>query len=311
MSTKNCLLLGGGGFIGSHLADELLNKGYKVTIFDKFNFSKNNIQHIISNLNIIEGDFNNKIDLKNSLKNINYIFHLVSSTLPATSNQNPVYDVESNVVSTLNLFQECIFRKIKKVVFISSGGTVYGIPEIVPIPETHPRKPICSYGITKKIIEDYLYLYNKMYELDYVVFRLSNPYGERQSPMLSQGVIPIFLRKIHYNKEIEIWGDGNIIRDFIYIKDAVKVVANSIDTNTTEKIFNVGSGIGQSLNSVLEIMNKVTGKLPKTAFKKSREIDVEKNILDISLVKKTFKWQPETSIENGIGYTYDYIKQNY
>ncbi|MBM4159437.1 MAG: NAD-dependent epimerase/dehydratase family protein [Ignavibacteria bacterium] len=311
MSTKNCLLLGGGGFIGSHLADELLNKGYKVTIFDKFNFSKNNIQHIINNLNIIEGDFNNKIDLKKSLKNINYIFHLVSSTLPATSNQNPVYDVESNVVSTLNLFQECIFRKIKKVVFISSGGTVYGIPEIVPIPETHPRKPICSYGITKKIIEDYLYLYNKMYELDYVVFRLSNPYGERQSPMLSQGVIPIFLRKIHYNKEIEIWGDGNIIRDFIYIKDAVKVVANSIDTNTTEKIFNVGSGIGQSLNSVLEIMNKVTGKLPKTAFKKSREIDVEKNILDISLVKKTFKWQPETSIENGIGYTYDYIKQNY
>ncbi len=134
---ETCLIYGGGGFIGSHLSDSLLEKGYAVTVFDKLNFSKKNILHIIDKINIIEGDFNNEIDIKNSLKGIDYIYHFVSSTLPANSNDNPTYDVETNLISSLRLFKECLNKNNKKVIFLSSGGTVYGEPDIIPITESH------------------------------------------------------------------------------------------------------------------------------------------------------------------------------
>ena len=195
-SKEKCLVLGGGGFIGSHLSEGLIKAGYFVVVFDKLNFSKRNIEHIKSNISVIEGDFNNEIDVKKSLEDIDYVFHLVSSTLPASSNQNPIYDVETNLISSLMLFDESIKKNVKKIIFISSGGTVYGIPNNIPIKEDNPRHPICSYGIIKKTIEDYLFMYNLLHGLDYNVFRLSNPYGERQNPLGMQGAIPVFLRKI-------------------------------------------------------------------------------------------------------------------
>ncbi len=210
-------------------AINFLKKNYYVTIFDKLNFSRINLAHNLSKIKIIEGDFNNEVDIKNSLKNIDIVFHLVSSTLPANSNENPVYDVETNLISSLKLFEECIQHKIKKVVFISSGGTVYGVPDKTPIIESHPLNPICSYGIIKKAIEDYLFMFNKIYGLSYNVFRLSNPYGERQNPYVAQGVIPVFLSKIIQNQKIEIWGDGEVTRDYIYIKDAVELLVKSLN----------------------------------------------------------------------------------
>ncbi|MCE1166028.1 MAG: NAD-dependent epimerase/dehydratase family protein, partial [Bacteroidetes bacterium] len=227
----NCIIYGGGGFIGSHLAEELLANGYNVTVFDKLNFSKINIYDVAGNIDIIEGDFNNETELLSSLEGIDYVFHLVSSTLPASSNENPVYDVETNLVSTLRLLQDVNRKKVKKFIFISSGGTVYGLPETVPIKETHPRRPVCSYGIIKKTIEDYLSMYKYLYGLDYTVFRLSNPYGERQNPMYAQGVIPVFIKKFINNEKIVIWGDGEVKRDFIYIKDAVKPMVAALKYN--------------------------------------------------------------------------------
>ena len=193
---KKTIIYGGGGFIGSHIAEGLIAEGHDVTIFDKLNFDKRNINHLGKKIKVLEGDFHNEIELKESIRNAGIVFHLVSSTLPASSNQNPVYDAETNLISTLRLLGECVKHKIEKVIFISSGGTVYGIPEELPIKESHHRRPICSYGIIKKTIEDYLYMYNKLYNLDYNVFRLSNPYGERQNPFVAQGVIPVFLRKM-------------------------------------------------------------------------------------------------------------------
>src|SRR6187401_2208197 len=123
MSRKGmCIVYGGGGFIGSHLCEELLKNNYDVTIFDKINFSKKNIDHFIDDVRIIEGDFNNEIDIRTSLTGCDYVFHLISSTLPANSNDNPIYDVETNLISSLRLFKECVERNIKKVVFLSSGG---------------------------------------------------------------------------------------------------------------------------------------------------------------------------------------------
>lgn len=310
-SKEKCLVLGGGGFIGSHLSEQLIDAGYYVVIFDKLNFSKRNIEHIKSNVSIIEGDFNNEIDIKRSLKDIDYVFHLVSSTLPASSNQNPIYDVETNLISSLMLFNESLKNNIRKIIFISSGGTVYGIPNDIPIKEDHPRHPICSYGIIKKTIEDYLYMYNLFYGLDYNVFRLSNPYGERQNPLSMQGAIPVFLRKIVKNEQIEIWGDGNVTRDYIYIKDAVEVLVRSLKIDSKEKVFNLGSGKGESLNQLIDIMKEITGKEIEPKYEEARKLDVLVNILDVDLVESVFNCKPSTDLETGITKTYNYIKEYY
>lgn len=308
---KNSIIFGGGGFIGSHLCEELLKLGHNVTIFDKLNFSKINVIHLKKMVKIIEGDFNNKSDLKSSLKNIDYVFHLVSSTIPAMSNLNPVYDVESNLVSSLNLLNLCVRMKIKKVIFISSGGTVYGKPITKLIGENHPSRPICSYGIIKKTIEDYLYLFKNNYGLDYCVFRLSNPYGERQNPFLAQGAVTVFLYKAFKGQIIEIWGDGNVIRDYIYIKDIISVIASFPDRILKTNIFNLSSGKGVSLNHLLNLTREISGKKIKVKYEESRKTDLPRNILDNSLAKKEFHWKPEIGLRKGMEITYNYIKKTY
>ncbi|MGB9696459.1 MAG: NAD-dependent epimerase/dehydratase family protein [Ignavibacteria bacterium] len=308
MDKGKVVVFGGGGFIGSHLCEELLKAGYRVVIFEKLNFSRRNISSFISSVEIIEGDFSNEIDLKRTLKGTDYVFHLVSSTLPANSNENTIYDVETNVVSTLKLLNEVIAAKIRKLIFISSGGTVYGIPSTLPIKEEFSGYPICSYGIVKRTIEHYLYLYKWLYNLDYYVFRLSNPYGERQNPNLNQGAISVFLWKMLQDKEIEIWGDGTITRDYIYIKDAVEVFVKSLQVSVPAHTYNVGSGRGITLNELLRVISEVSGIEPKVVYKKGRKIDVPVNILDITHIKKDFQWSPKTRLEEGIQKTIQYYK---
>lgn len=303
----NCIVYGGGGFIGSHLCDKLLSEGYNVTVFDKLNFSKKNISHLTGKVKVIEGDFNNETDIQNSLKEIDYVFHLVSSTLPSSSNDNPEYDAETNLISSLKLFKESVQHKIKKIIFLSSGGTVYGIPDEIPVKESYSSNPICSYGIIKKTIEEYLFLFKNLYGLNYCVFRLANPYGERQNPFASQGVIPVFLKKVIDNDSIEIWGDGEIIRDYIYIKDAADVLSKSLSIDSDIALFNLSTGKGYSLNELISIISKVTGKKLNVKYSKARKIDVPVSILDNSLVKKTFAWSPKTPIEEGIRITHDYL----
>lgn len=303
----NCIVYGGGGFIGSHLCDKLIADGYNVTVFDKLNFSKKNIAHLTGKVKIIEGDFNNESDLQNSLTGIDYVYHLVSSTLPSSSNDNPEYDAETNLISSIKLFKECVEQKIRKVIFLSSGGTVYGIPKEIPVKESYNSNPICSYGIIKKTIEEYLFLFKNLYGLNYYVFRLANPYGERQNPFSSQGVIPVFLKKAIDNEKIEIWGDGKIVRDYIYIKDAAAVLSKSLSIESEFSVFNLSNGKGYLLNELIGIIGEVTGKKLNVSYLEARKIDVPVSILDNSLVKGTFGWTPETRLEDGIRFTYNYL----
>lgn len=305
---KKCIILGGAGFIGSHLADLLLHKGYEVVIFDKINCFKGNIEHLLKKVKFIEGDFNNDIDLKNALKGIDYVYHFVSTTLPQSSNLNPFYDVESNVLGSIKLFQECINQSIKKIIFLSSGGTVYGSPQYIPIDENHPLNPLCSYGITKITIEKYLFLFNYLYNLDYCIIRLSNPFGERQNPNVPQGVISVFLKKVFTGETIEIWGDGSIVRDYIYISDVSDALVKVIEKDTPQKIYNVSSSQGYSLIEILENIEKVTNIKPKVIFtNKQRKFDTLVNILDNTSFKIDFNWNPRISIKTGIEKTWNWI----
>lgn len=305
---KKCIIFGGGGFIGSHLAEELITKGYNVRIFDIKNFNKRNLSHFIESIEIFEGDFNNHIDIKTSLQNIDYVFHLVSSTTPSISMANPLYDIETNLISSVNLLQECIkLGTIQKIIFISSGGTVYGIPQEIPISESHPTLPICSYGIIKNTIEHYCMLYQRLYGLKCKIFRISNPYGERQNPKGKQGVIPIFLNKILLGQKIEIWGDGEVIRDYVYIKDVVNLLVKSLALEVPNSIYNVGSGHGLSLNELIRIMEEVTNTNANVKYLEKRSFDVPCNILDNTLAKTEYFWEPKMDIQSGINILKSYL----
>ena len=161
------LIIGGGGFIGSHLADELLRAGHSVRIFDRPNLKRYREFLPDESCEWIDGDYANQEDLKRVIPGSDVVIHLVSTTLPKSSNDNPIYDVETNLVGTLRLLEISRSSGVKKILFISSGGTVYGVPESVPISESHPTNPICSYGICKLTIEKYLRLFNQLHGLDY------------------------------------------------------------------------------------------------------------------------------------------------
>lgn len=299
------LVLGGSGFIGSHLSELLVALGHEVAIFHQAGGLVNNLLKIERELEIIEGDFNNPLALEKAVKNAEVVVHLVSATLPGNSLLNPAYDVQMNVISSIQLFDQCVKAGVRKVVFISSGGTVYGIPQQDVISESHPLNPISPYGISKLAIEKYLAMYHYHFGLDYTVLRLSNPYGPRQDSLRGQGVIAAWIHQISENEPIEIWGDGLVVRDYLYIADAVNAIHLAITKQSDCKVFNVGSGVGYSLLDLHELLERQLEKNIKINFREMQKIDVPVNVLDISLISKNFDWYPSKGIVDGLQASWD------
>ena len=298
---KRCLVLGGRGFIGSHLVDALLNRGYHVRCFDRPHIAPLGDAHMTNpNFELYEGDLVSEADVAEALEGCNICYHLVSTTLPKSSNADPVFDVESNLLGTVRLLNHSVTAGVKKVIFVSSGGTVYGVPTQVPISETHATNPICSYGITKLAIEKYLGLFKQLYGLDYTVLRISNPFGERQRTHASQGAVAVFLGKVLRSEPIEIWGDGSVVRDYIHIADVVDALLAAIDRTGNEHIFNIGSGRGMSLNDVLNSIEKVTGRSAIRHYMPSRPFDVPASVLCIERAKQSLRWTPRIEFESGL-----------
>lgn len=306
-----CLILGGAGFIGSHVVDALVARGHGVRVLDLKNVSKENLKKSMDFIEIREGDFHNVKEVAPALKGMDVVVHLVCTTLPGPSNENPAYDVESNVVGTLNLLDKAVELGVNKVVFASSGGTVYGIPGRIPIPETHPTEPICSYGITKLAIEKYLALYGRLRGLGYVVLRLGNPYGERQRMDSVQGAVAVFLGKTLRGEPITIWGDGSVSRDYFYIDDLVSAFVRTIESECPSQVYNIGSGRAYSLIDILSAIRAVTGMEPKVSFAPGRSLDVPVNCLDVSRARADLNWSPETSLSEGMKKMWIWMKSRY
>jgi len=304
-----CLVLGGGGFMGSHLADSLLSAGHSVRIFEKKGRSTGDIAHILDRIEWHEGDFSNPLDIKTAVEGMDAVFHLISTTLPKGSNQSPVFDILTNVVPTVGLIEAAHEAGVKKIVFASSGGTVYGTPINNPISESHPTNPSCSYGIHKLTIEKYLALYNSLYGLDYAVLRISNPFGERQNPKGMLGAATVFLYRTLKGEQIEIWGDGSVVRDFLHISDVSEAFICALNYKGPEHVFNIGHGQGLSLNELLKVIEEVTGIKPKVRYTEGRTFDVQRNVLDISLARRELGWAPRLSIRDGLARTAAYLKK--
>ena len=207
-NTLHTLVLGGGGFIGSHLVSALLLQGRRVRVLERPYRKHTKLVPQHPNLEWLEGNFGNTEDVRRALHDVDAVFHLVSTTQPQSSNDDPTFDIQSNLLATVGLLEQMRFLKNVPLIFISSGGTVYGKPQQIAISEKHPTEPQCSYGIVKLTIEKYLALYHLLYGINYRVLRFSNPYGPGQEENRTQGVIGTFLSRILQGLPIEVWGDG-------------------------------------------------------------------------------------------------------
>ena len=300
------LVLGGSGFLGSHIVDTCLAEKHDVAVYDLY---PERFRRSPAGISFFTGDFGNVGALSELIATgFDAVIHCVSTTTPKSSNESPEFDIQSNVIGTLYLLDICVKYKIGKLVFLSSGGTVYGdIGEKEMVDETHAVRPMCSYGVSKLTIEHYLDVYRHLRGLDYVALRLSNPYGERQSPLRALGALTVFLHRTLKRQNIEIWGDGGVTRDFIYVGD----VADAVYLATTKPIsgvYNVGTGTGVSLRDILTHISNAVGREPSVDWLASRSFDVPRIVLDASKLKKATDWQVKTSLQDGVSITADWLR---
>lgn len=307
----NVLLLGGAGFIGTNLTIKLTDKKEnRITLVDESKAFFNKIEEMhFENVFIQESAFDTDTDFDSLLQGQDVVYHLVSTTVPTSSNQQIPKELVANVVVTSKLLEACVRNNVKKVIFISSGGTVYGIEVDCPLKETTPTNPISSYGVQKVTIEKLLYLYQYMYGLDYRVIRLANPYGPYQRPNGILGAITTFTYKALKGEEITVYGDGSVIRDFIYIDDAVRAIQNIVEGDNKHRIFNLGCGYGTSIKQVLDAIHVALGIDLNIIYKPSRKVDVPANYLDISRYEKAYGELNPISLYEGIQKTAEFMKK--
>lgn len=306
------LLLGAAGFIGTNLVMELAkDSNIEITAVDKKQLHFNVLKEIqISRLNIIESDLSLDYDYDSLVSGQDIVYHLVSTTVPTTSNKQITEELKENVIFSANLFEACVRQGVKKVVFLSSGGTVYGKEEC-PLSENTPTNPITSYGVQKVTIEKLLYLYNYLHGLDYRIIRLANPYGPYQKPNGIIGAVTTFTYKALRGEEINVYGDGSIVRDFIYIDDAIKGILKITQGSNKYHTFNLGCGYGTSIKQVLNTIEKVLGMEVHVKYTEARNVDVPVNYLDIGRYEKVYGSINPLSLEDGIRKTAEFMREFY
>ena len=294
-------VIGATGFIGSNLVDALLAAGYAVRGMGRsFPGLLSAAALCHPNFEQYQGDLSELTALEAVLNGAEICFHLASSTVPATSNLDPSSDVASNLIGSLKMLDVARASGVKRIVFSSSGGTVYGPPLMTPIPENHPNSPSCSYGIVKLAIEKYLALYNDLYGLDHIILRIANPYGERQRLVGGQGAVAAFLGRALRGEAIEIWGDGSVVRDYIYIGDVCDALIAAATRHSARGVLNIGSGTGMSLNELVGAISSQLGKPVKVNYHPPRSFDVPVNVLDIGLARNELCWAPKVLFREGL-----------
>ncbi|NLL92772.1 MAG: NAD-dependent epimerase/dehydratase family protein [Clostridiales bacterium] len=279
---KKCLLFGGAGFIGKNLATHLLSEGYDVYIYDimvTHSYTKEELEHI----HYVEKSLFQDDELDTVVANMDVIIHLVSSVGPASSMINPEKCYSQDVAKTVEILESMRRNNVNKMIFISSGGTVYGNTVCESYCEDMPLYPRNHYGVTKVTIEKILLMYNDIYGMENIILRLSNPYGAGQLSKKGIGAVTVFAEKILADEEICIWGDGNVVRDYIYIDDVVKMIGKFVEyhNNSNHEVYNIGTGVGISINELIHILEKQIGKTANVIYKQSRDIDAERNVLNM------------------------------
>ena len=301
------LVLGGAGFIGANVTHRLVHQGYDVRVFTRSSRSVQNLAPILSKIELQYGDYMDEVALRKAMIDVDCVIHLISTTLPGTSSNVGTYDIFSNVIPTLRILENCLNNNIKQLIYASSGGTIYGDSREL-IHEDHVLDPKSMYGLSKKNIESYLNYYANNSNLNIQILRLSNPYGPYQNPYGAQGIIATAFRSILNNTPIQILGDGNVIRDYIYIDDVVDaftIAMKQLKSNT----INISSSKGRSVLNVLADIEQISGKKIIKEFLPARTGDVLQNVLDNRKANEQYHWTPKTSFIDGLAPTWKWEKK--
>lgn len=275
------MVLGGNGFIGQNLCNELVRQGYQV-----FSFDREMPKREIDGVSYIKGDFFNTGTIEKLLEGKDVVYHAISTLNPSNSATDYMRGYEKDFIQSIKLCELVLQRGIR-LIFLSSGGTVYGRQEVQPIREDALPRPINHYGNIKLCIENMLLSFYFQNEADIIIARLANPYGPGQDYTKGVGFIDAAIKKALNGEKIEIWGNGNAIRDYLYIDDAVGMLTALVEYDGENRIFNLGSGEGKSINEVIDI---IRGKCPKLecVYMPSRSIDVEKVVLDCTKIRQVY-----------------------
>lgn len=299
-----CLVLGAGGFIGGHLCHALVREGARVHGFGRRPAFADSLPPI----RFTTGEFSNRAALALALDGAEIVFHLLGSTNPEVSNKDPIADLKVNTVASVRLLELCRAAGVRRIVFVSSGGTVYGVPASVPVPESAPTDPISAYGINKLMVEKYLQLYAGLSGPSAIALRAANPYGPFQSPFRRQGLVPALIETLLAGRPVEIWGDGKVVRDYLYVGDLVAAMVAASLHDGADRVLNVGSGAGRSVLEVLDAVCTVLGRSPaEVVHKPARRADVPANVLDIARIRATLGWSPQTEWLDGLRQTADWV----
>jgi UDP-glucose 4-epimerase len=306
MTTYKVLVTGGAGFIGSHVVESLLEQGHEVVVVD--NLVTGHRENVdprarFYHLDIRSADLNDLFERERP----DAVSHHAAQMNVRRSVSDPLYDADVNVLGSLNLIECAVRHKVKKFIYISSGGAVYGEPERLPCDENHPVNPICQYGVTKHIVEHYLYLYKRNYGLDYTVLRYPNVYGPRQDPYGEAGVVAIFTGQMLRGEGVLINGSGEQTRDFVYVKDCAWANVLALE-NGSGQIYNLGTGVETSVNQIFALLKEIIGYPREPRYGPAMVGETFRIYLDATKAQRELGWRPTVTLEEGLRRTVAYFR---
>ncbi len=303
-----CLVLGAGGFIGTNLCLALGARGVPVTGFGRGAAPPAALAGIVG-LAWRQGNVERLDDPDALVAGHSHLFDLIGAGLPDSSNRNPAQIVADGMPPRIRLLDACRRQGVRRIVFASSGGTVYGPAGDGPIPETAPTDPISAYGIGKLAVEKYLALYHHLYGLEYRVLRIGNAYGPHQHPLREQGLVASVLHRLLTDAPIPVWGDGSVVRDYVHVDDVVAAMLAVAEAEEEPRLFNVGSGVGRSVRAVIDDAARVVGREARIEAMPGRSADVPANVLDSTRLRQRTGWSPTVGWEAGLAGTAAWLRR--
>jgi len=299
------LVTGGAGFIGAGLVERLLAEGEEVDVID--DLSTGSLANLGPARSMADGRLSfHRLDIGHpgladlvAARRPEMIFHLAAQADVRVSVENPAFDAEVNILGSLRLCQAALAAGTRKIVFAGSGGTLYGVPEALPVAETHSRRPVSPYGVAKKAVGDYLHYYKEIHGLDYTVLALANVYGPRQDPHGEAGVVAIFAGKLLAGETPTIFGDGAQTRDFVFVDDVVDAFARA-RSGGSGLLANVGTGIETSVNDLFATMARLIGFAEPPVYAPARPGELARSALDPARVAAELGWKPLRTLEDGL-----------